>query len=94
MSISKYGAQLVTLYNFNLVSVFEDLNVNWTWAKWSVRKDALMVATCRFNEDWLNLKIWMAGFHTWGLERLASNTWKIKGKSWVEKLKERVDLKN
>ena len=28
MSISKYGAQLVTLYNFNLVSVFEDLNVN------------------------------------------------------------------
>ena len=84
MSISKYGAQLVTLYNFNLVSVFEDLNVNWTWAKWSVRKDALMVATCRFNEDWLNLKIWMAGFHTWGLERLASNTWKIKGKSWVK----------
>ena len=38
----------------------------------------------RFNEDRLNLKIWMASFHTWGLERLASNTWKIKGKSWVQ----------
>ena len=43
-----------------------------------------MVATCRFNEDRLNLKIWMASFHTWGLERLPSNTWRIEGKSWVQ----------
>ena len=46
------GAQLVTLYDFNLVSVFEDLNVNCIYAKWSVWKDVLMVATCRFNEEW------------------------------------------
>ena len=26
----------------------------------------------------------MASFHTWGLERLPSNTWRIEGKSWVQ----------